>query len=604
MSKRFFKGRNPRKGTTERPNFGGQMDVDPRFKDLDFIQNLASQMAGKKWKDSFGDFNPFEPGGGGGKGGGTNPPPGNGGTTPPPGGTEEYKPQYPGSIDLNDLFTDLFYGSNQNFLNEGNDGKPYGATYWGMLNNLGFGDKMTEWLQKIGYNSGKALTDDQASDWNKQLLDMYLNYIMQLESRNYNEKVTADTRQYELDRLADQRLYDSPTNQLARLMGAGISRNAALQMLGGSGSGSAGVGVTAGIPGTAGSLPSGLNPSESSLNETNRKSAVANTVFNGISAITGLVGLGFSLPQAVAQSKIMRNQQYMSDQQRAAFDASSAAYSIITNAGVPNASEVFGSVQSTVATLGNLAQSGNQAAAAFLSQGGAQKLLSSAPIASPLLSSLYRDERSAKDYDQLTGSAIRQARLNETYTAAMTSKIGAESQLLGTQQDAVSQSIIESTHRVALIDTEIEVQKANGDWIKLQSDLYPGLSKAQIFALDAQGMQSYAQSDLLDQQFELNDAGFPMLKEARILELQDELSKWQTLTSSDMRRARIETWMLDQRNARSAAYLESIYQNAVGDFAQSHPGLFNLSAAFHYSGAGSMVKTAAGAGAALAFKRL
>lgn len=513
------------------------------------------------------------------------------------------QPKYHGQ-DLHDLLGDARSKVDMNWLEALGGGKPGSTTGFNggtttpnnpnpanpstlnfdsdwkdILNQLGYGDQFTQFLSQLGIG-GKDPYDQSMHDLNQSIYQAILQHYVNEEQRSYDRALQKD-----------QRLYDSPLNQLARLMGAGISRDAAIQMMSGSGSGSG-----AAVPyGSQGSQILGESASQAYANQMAGATSIANTVFNGISAISGLVGLGFSLPQAYMQSKMLANQKYMSDQQRIAFDAASNAYGIITNAGVKNAADVFGSIQSTADTITTLAKNGDIAAQAFLNSGGIQNLLKTAPISSPLLAELHRNERSAGDYSSLTDSAIKQARLNQCYTQAMTDKIGSEMSLMGTQEDLVNQQIIESAKRVASLDADIKVKNAEGRFISLQSDNYYRLVDSQIKKNWAEAELAQNQADIDAQQFELNDAGFPMLKEARILELQDELSKWQTITREDVRNARIQQWVQNEKNARACAYLESIRLNAVGDFASTHPGIFNLAASYYYVGASQLVKATGGA---------
>ena len=137
-------------------------------------------------------------------------------------------------------------------------------------------------LSRIGFPSDMSAA--QQADWDKQLLDQILSQLSEEDARKYNLGV-----------LQEQRLYDSPTNQLARLMGAGISRDAAIQLLSASGSGGSSVAA-----GSAAAQAAGIPASQSELNDIQGKTAIAGAVFQGIGTLSSLMSLGFSAPAALA----------------------------------------------------------------------------------------------------------------------------------------------------------------------------------------------------------------------------------------------------------------------------------------------------------------
>ena len=156
-------------------------------------------------------------------------------------------------------------------------------------------------LNSLGINQDAGLTGSQRDDWNKQLLDTLLNYKLTQENRSYNESMRDE-----------QRLYDNPLNQLARLMGAGVSRDAAIQML---------TGGSQPIQSDAPSAAEGIAPSESKMNGINAALAPINTAFDALSAVGGLVSLGFSIPQAIQQTRALKYGNFMSQQQQNAFNS-------------------------------------------------------------------------------------------------------------------------------------------------------------------------------------------------------------------------------------------------------------------------------------------
>lgn len=165
-----------------------------------------------------------------------------------------------------------------------------------ILSKIGSGSDLTKLFAELGIG-GFNPKDAQIGDWNSELLKQILQYYITQEQRQYDQKLWNQ-----------QNIYDSPTNMLARLMGAGISRDAAIQMLSG-GAGGSGASVPYGITGNqAGLIPE----SQSYANDVQAKTAIANTVFSGIGALSGLVSLGFSIPQAIQQVNALSMQNFMS----------------------------------------------------------------------------------------------------------------------------------------------------------------------------------------------------------------------------------------------------------------------------------------------------
>lgn len=185
-----------------------------------------------------------------------------------------------------------------------------------VLYKLGTGDDFTQLLAQLGIG-GINPKDAAVHDWNSELLKQILQYYLTQEQRSYDQKLWNQ-----------QNLYDSPTNQLARLMGAGISRDAAIQMLSG-GAGGSGAAVPYGETGNQASL---LPASQSFANDMQAKTAIANTVFSGIGALSGLVSLGFSIPQAIQQVNALGMQNFMSQKAMIGLQAADDVLGALQNA--------------------------------------------------------------------------------------------------------------------------------------------------------------------------------------------------------------------------------------------------------------------------------
>lgn len=253
-------------------------------------------------------------------------------------------------------------------------------SYWSnVLAMLGHNTEQTDFLNSLlgigAENAGRI--GAYPEDIRKKLIEMYLNNMVSQEQRGYDQSV-----------LQEQRLYDSPTNQLARLMGAGISRDAAIQMLSQGGETpmiGSGAGLSAGEPfqSTTEQVMQGLE-----------------TAAGFASAFSSLISLGFTIPQALAQTDLLRTQSYLSQRQRQAFDAASEAYGVLQNAGVDINEKTFGNIANVSKIITELANGGNFLAQGFVSRKGLQTLNDTAPYSMPFLNQMYKNHRDSADYNR------------------------------------------------------------------------------------------------------------------------------------------------------------------------------------------------------------
>ena len=265
------------------------------------------------------------------------------------------------------------------------------------FNKLGTDNQLLQQILSLASgNLGKS--GSAYGDLQKLLVEMALKNLTSQEQRDYDKSA-----------LDEQRLYDNPQNQLARLMGAGISRDAAIQMLQG-GSDPALVGS-----GSDASLPSQLpSPTERLMQQ-------LQTASGFISAVSGLVSLGFTIPQAVMQTRLMSNQSFLSDAQKKSYVAANKAYHILHSAGA--AADVFGSIASVTGEMKRLADGGNTDASQFIASPSYRDLVDNAPYSSGYIGEIYKMERSSADYarefDLRTGNMESQRNLTEVSTSKM-----------------------------------------------------------------------------------------------------------------------------------------------------------------------------------------
>lgn len=428
---------------------------------------------------------------------------------------------------------------------------------------------------------------------------------------------TQDQRQYDWAMLQDSRLYNNPTNELARLMGAGISRDAALQILSGGSAGSAGVGAGTAAPvasPVAGAGAAALNGSNAHANQMNNIYGGINTA---VSALATLTQTGISVAEAVPQIQMMQAQNYMTQKQLSSFqDVDNVAQMIqsLQNVGHLDKAEIdkISNGNDLVDYLQKVAPD-NDWVNHLVKSAPYQRMLGS-QFGRQQFNNWWKSIRDTRDEGTLRDEFIRQQQLDNVVRELQPDLIGAELENIGADTEGKYQSIRESCYRVALIDTEIYVKTTEGKWIAKQTERYDDIVNADIALKRSQASLNSAQEDYtrtldfgqdiqnqqLSQDFELSKEGFPILKQCYVNELQHTLAYWNTINNPEMRATEIQKWCQDVRNARYAAYLQKIQQQAVGSFAIENPQIWKLSCGFQYAGVNDFVSTSAeGAGAAV-----
>lgn len=419
--------------------------------------------------------------------------------------------------------------------------------------------------------------------------DALFSYLLQLISTN-------DQRSFDLKQLQDQRNYDSPLSQLARLTGAGIGRDQAIQILqGGNGAGVAGSGAGVTAPGTSG------------VSGSMQQQAIANGIA-GYQALVGsfaqLLQTGVSIDTAINQNRILAAQASMSESSLQGYTSADKVVNALQQM------ELSGSFSPDVvdswtnaddmykyflahrddATIAQLLQSGDFQTA-FGSQSGRE-----------FINQFWKQRRSSRNDGSLAEEYLKQQKFQSAIMSLQPSRIGAELRQIGAQTantDANTvvqyQSLIESAKRIAVGDAQIQVLNKQGHWLDVQGYNQTRLTDSQINLIDTQAYGQDINNSLLSLNYQYNEAGFPMLKQNRIDELTDEMNYWSTMKTKTARDARILTWMQNAENARDAAYIENLRLQAVGDFAVQNPAIWNLCQGFKASGASDMVRTATGA---------
>lgn len=174
-----------------------------------------------------------------------------------------------------------------------------------MQNGASRNDALSRFIEFVSRNN--EMTDEMKS--------LFSEYMLQLLT-------TDDQRSFDWDKLQESRLYNNPQNELARLMGAGVSRDAAIQMLssaGGSGAGSAGS-----VIGSGSNVSSPSIPAVTGAQDLMQTQVAIGGAVDIIGALCNLLNTGMSFAQGVESVKSMRFTNYMNQEQKSAYDSVNA----------------------------------------------------------------------------------------------------------------------------------------------------------------------------------------------------------------------------------------------------------------------------------------
>lgn len=494
-------------------------------------------------------------------------------------------------------------GFGSDFTTNPNSASTWSNPYDGKTSGQGAAiNRLYETLGKGGNPLQSLLSLLDGRSWDEELWSMFFQFALQQaansDQRAYDQLVTKDQREYDWNLLQDSRLYNNPQNELARLMGSGISRDAAIQMLSGS-AGNLG-GSTGGSPVTNSPVPVG----SASGTPGDQKLATVQTALQGVQMVANLVSQGIDAFTAVNQAQMMQAQNYMTQSQLQAFkgvnDISQAfdravfdgTLTIEDVQGLRTADDYYNWINDHADTkmIKPLIQSG-AVNAAFGSTFGRQMM-------NHHLEQTRQSRDSGVVYDQFVRSQI----LDNAIRSLQPSKIGAELSLIGSQQKVNEQSIVESCTRIAIGEAQIEVLNEQGKWYAVQSDK----TTAEQKFIEAQTQGQLTTNKQLSLNYEFNEAGFPMLKQNRIDELTAQALRWNIWLREGKDTSGKDTkvdpkdqptlyqmqreWLLKPENAADAAYVLSCYYGAVGDFATDHPSLYGLGVALDACGLGNILR--------------
>lgn len=432
----------------------------------------------------------------------------------------------------------------------------YGLSYEDFLYELSRRGGSFSDLASLGVEQGgiaPAMNDTQRAAWNKQLLDQMLAMYVEQEKRGYNESWYWKT-------LGEQRLYDNPLNQLARLMGSGISRDAAIQMLSGSGSGSGGSSVPYG---DAAALAQGETPTDSNLKAIQGATSIFGAIANVASGVGALGSFGLSAAtlstnlaatQAATAGQLLGNKQLAST--LAGIDAASAIIGTIGTAvdtGFMAADHEFKSSQDMLKYIQDNAA--NYEPFQAMVDSGALKRASKDLYTLNALNNGYKAWRESRDYGIDRDYIVKSQALNLLASSVDIDKMNSEIQLNQQKINESIQNVLNSTLIAKKQATVLEQQAYN---------------------LDADTALKLQEYDLRQYDLDWLDANIDDLNQIRTNQIQLDAACWEELRNNPKAwRAEVESWLSNRENLRSAIAIESYYYGsklqAVNDMQNPGP---------------------------------
>ena len=301
--------------------------------------------------------------------------------------------------------------------------------------------------------------------------------------------LTQDQRMYDESIRDEQRAFDNPINQLSRLTGAGIGRDAAIQLLSGAGSGA---GSGSSLIGSGAGLQA---PSTSGISGTNANNT-ANTVFNGINTAINMVNCGMNANLSYQQAQLLKAQTSMAQNQLDAHQLAGGAYQLLSEGvreGVisDDNGHLYDSVANVTAGLEQLAKAGNVAAQDWHASGKIQQLKSMSPYISPLLSNMYKSERSGQDHDVWFADEHAKA---ESLAAVQNMQVNSLAKGIEKMDQEIQNLIADEQWRrktIDLIDGQLKLMEAQGEQAKASAAYQKALQrKTQLENMQTNGWMS------------------------------------------------------------------------------------------------------------------
>lgn len=476
---------------------------------------------------------------------------------------------------------DIFNGHSTRSAINPQDLNPNDSNYSDILGRLtsGSDDSIMQLLRALGIDQNGGLKIPQRDDWNHQLLTTLIDYFLTQDNRSYNESMRDE-----------QRVFDSPTNQLARLMGAGVSRDAAIQMLSGG---------SEPIQSEAASAAQGIAPSQSRLNGIQAALAPIQTAFDAISAVGGLVSLGFSIPQAIQQTRALKYGNFMNQQQQNAFNSVNSLTNALQTAvsdGILTAQDLEGWSNANDAYKWLNDHADTNFVKPLADSGVLQGVFGST-IGREMFNSHWQQMRDARSGGDLYDSFMRQQHLEEglkeVSTSAMRSQyyqtmISAFKDYMKTdvEMETLWQQYYNLLQSYDIGNETLKQEKDISDMIHRQNELDFLYSGSELVALNSVDTKT-------------GMSGFELLSYSQFSELIDMFEQSRSRTSPDSR-DKLRSYFNNNLSASAtcAALLNLVSTGRLEGFNGDLGPIYKFTDLLKYSGASDILNTMVKAGSA------
>lgn len=343
------------------------------------------------------------------------------------------------------------------------------------------GDNMKYPFEQFGGYSNADINNILASlvsqsgnldeDLTAQFANSFLQWLQVINQRNYDRALTKDQRAYEESRLADERSYNSPLSQLGRLLGTGMSREKALQILGSANSSGSAVGVSSPVQNT----PATTSDISSNMREHATRSA--QMIFN---TALSLINMGFSGVRGLSQSALDAANTEAINQRNNANRLSGQFSSVLNYASsrglVDFANQDF---DSAVSSLQGITSEQDSSIYDYMHSPNGFNNLISAPLGRETASQMYQSRY---------GSKRSLAELQNMYASARCQSLDAD--LIAANIDYQNANIQKLFEDIQTIDIQQENLKLEGSNLRLEGDLL----SSQIALTDSQNEKVRAET--------------------------------------------------------------------------------------------------------------
>lgn len=478
----------------------------------------------------------------------------------------------------------------------------YPGALWRALDAVNSGDpNISEALgQIINTFMSQGSTD---TEYRAKIFDAIMQYMFNQDQREYDANVTKDAREYAWNQLQENRLYENPTNQLARLMGAGISRDAALQILSGAGaSGSVGGVGSAGTGAAHTSGYSSLGPMQVPGTLATQQAGMV------LNAMTQLVNTGMSAATAYYQAKMMSNASYMSDQQKQGYDdATYVANAFQDGIYSGNFSEfdddAITDMNAMNAYLVEQAGNNNAAATELLGSPQYQRMRSTmwgrkymndywrqridSGSAGTLMQQQIRQNEANIALGEITYDEVRQEIINSKAELeniiATNDFIKTNTDLLHAQANKVDKECEEISARIKLMEEQGKTEQAKRLNMQYQNKLMKAQRLRELANAQETQMNNLVTANFLDSEIE-GKSGLDWMTDKALNDIFIDCKQLATLKDKKAWEAYANEVLSDAEKATAINLLLTQRQKAGMEWANDHPKLSRFTSALDYCG--------------------